>query len=97
LDIAEAKERVKLQIKVQKQQSARLAVKELEIARLKTRSEQLYLAITALSRFLIVKGLVSEEELAAFIAELDASDGNADGRLDFGDELPRPRLLFPKK
>lgn len=39
------------------------------------------LAIAALTRFLIAKGLVSGAELEEFIREVDAEDGELDGKM----------------
>ena len=39
------------------------------------------LAIAALTRFLVRKGVVSEEEFDEFIAAVDAEDGEVDGKI----------------
>ncbi|MGC4015916.1 MAG: hypothetical protein QM755_15535 [Luteolibacter sp.] len=55
-------------------QTAKIAQLEGELARQK-------LAVTALTRFLIAKGLVSETELQEFIHDVDFEDGVVDGKL----------------
>lgn len=56
------------------------------------------LAITALTRFIISKGLIAEEELAAFMREVDAEDGAVDGRMpvDVEDGRTRPGFVMGK-
>ena len=39
------------------------------------------LAITALTRFMLAKGLATESELDDFIREIDAEDGELDGKI----------------
>ena len=41
------------------------------------------LAITAVTRFLLAKGVISQEELEDFIEEVDAEDGELDGQIPF--------------
>jgi hypothetical protein len=53
------------------------------------------LAIQALTRFLIEKGMVNAAEFADFIAQIDAEDGVVDGRMEI-DSVTR-RLRFPAK
>jgi hypothetical protein len=90
MDILEAREVMAGQAALQIQQSKRVVDANLEIARLKRRNEQLHLAITALTKHLVAKGVVDAAELASFIEEIDRSDGKEDGMLAFEDKVPSP-------
>jgi hypothetical protein len=93
IDIMDAKEAMAGQAALQIQQSKGVVGANLEIARLRRRNEQLHLAITALTRHLITKGVVDAAELAAFIDEIDLMDGKVDGALAFEDKAPAPTLV----
>jgi hypothetical protein len=54
------------------------------------------LAVTALSRFLIEKGVIAESELADFLDIIDQEDGALDGKLEFADERMKPRVNLAK-
>ncbi len=68
-----------------------------EIDRLKNELGRQALAIQSLTRFLISKGVVKEEELARFITEIDAEDGIVDGKIAAGparaNQIPHPPLV----
>lgn len=93
MDIVETKEMMAGHAALQIQQSKHVVNANLEIARLRRRNEQLHLAITALTRHLVAKGVVDAAELAAFIDEIDLLDGKADGTLAFEDKAPAPTLV----
>lgn len=95
LDILDHAEKTETLEFVQRRHQSQLRVKDREIARLRTRTEKLHLAITALTRFLIDRGVVAEAELAAFLDEVDASDGKIDGKLAFEGETVK--LNVPEK
>lgn len=87
-------------------QSSELAGLRVELSKLKSQVQTQNLAITALSRFLIEKELISEEELAEFIDAVDQEDGTKDGKLTYSEgkelrlNLDRVRkateMRFPK-
>ena len=93
MDIEDTKEMVAGQAALQIQQSKHVVNANLEIARLRRRNEQLHLAITALTRHLVAKGVINGAELASFIDEIDLLDGKADGTLAFVDKAPAPTLV----
>lgn len=51
------------------------------------------LAIQALTRFLVAKGMISPGELEEFIREVDAEDGVTDGKMCI--DPVNGRLIFP--
>ncbi|QUE52811.1 hypothetical protein KBB96_07930 [Luteolibacter ambystomatis] len=65
------------------------------IARLKNELARQKLAVTALTRFLIAKGLVSEAELQEFIHDVDSEDGIVDGKMEIETVNGRQRLVRP--
>ncbi len=67
------------------------------ISRLKKRTEELNLAITALSRYLLEEKLINREKLVEFIEKIDLEDGQADGRLSYDDASSKPKLIIPEK
>lgn len=93
MDIEETKEMVAGQAAFQIQQGKHVVDAKIEIARLKRRNEQLHLAVTALTRHLVAKGVVDAAELAAFIDEIDGLDGKVDGTLALEDKAPAPTLV----
>lgn len=74
-------------------QRAALDRRRQELAALEIRTERLHLAVTALSRFLVSKGVIDPTELEAFIRQVDAEDGKIDGKL--AAEAPMSRSRFP--
>jgi len=68
----------------------RLRNKEEKIDQLTSELAQQRLATQALTRFLIAKNLVSEQELNEFIQEVDAEDGVVDGKLNASFTYKRP-------
>jgi hypothetical protein len=72
---------LKAQARKQAATSSRLYDTSLEIDRLKRQNGELRLAVVALTRFLIERGVVNQSELEAFIREIDAEDGKMDGTL----------------
>ena len=97
LDIVGTKEALRLQSNVNSQHSRKALSQDQQIAQLKARSERLHLAITALSRFLIDKDLINEDELDSFIKAIDEEDGELDGRLSMTDPSLKPKLVIPPK
>ena len=81
MDIADAENQIAFLEKRQKLASQALTSKELKISVLQAELERQRLATTALSRFLIEKGVIEEVELEEFIQEVDAEDGVIDGKL----------------
>jgi hypothetical protein len=68
-----------------------------EIDQLQNELGRQTLAIQALTRFLISKSIVKEEELARFITEIDAEDGTMDGKITAAPTrahpIPQPPLV----
>ena len=95
-DILESMERLEAIKSAQKSQSRRHSSQTTEIVRLTARTEKLHLAVTALSRFLIEKGVIAESELADFLDIIDQEDGALDGKLEFADERMKPRVNLAK-
>jgi hypothetical protein len=95
LDIADAEAEIASLRQAQSQSGQMLRGKELEIAGLKNELSRQKLAIQALTRFLIEKGVVNAAELDDFIAQIDAEDGVLDGKMEI-DAVTR-RLRFPAK
>lgn len=95
--IEENSEALAKQTAFQSLQSKRLSETNLEIARLKRRNEQLNLAVTSLSRYLIQKGVIDPAEFSSFIDQLDASDGRLDGSLALEKEVAKPVPVIGKQ
>ena len=95
LDIADAEAEIASLRRAHDQSGRMLRGKELEIAGLKDELGRQKLAIQALTRFLIEKGMVNAAELDDFIAQIDAEDGVVDGKMEI-DAVTR-RLRFPAK
>ena len=81
LDIEKTRSEVKDQAMQQAREASKLSTAALDIERLKRQNGELRLAVVALTRFLIRRGVVNEGELQAFIREIDAEDGKVDGGL----------------
>ena len=93
LDIADAEAEIeRIQRSQQRAENAVLS-KEREMAMLKNEVGRQKLAIQALTRFLIEKGMIRAAELEEFIAGIDAEDGVVDGRMEL-DPTTR-QLRFP--
>ncbi|MEO5917626.1 MAG: hypothetical protein ABIS50_25575 [Luteolibacter sp.] len=95
LDIADAEEDINRIQRTQQRAENALQSKEREIAMLKDELGRQKLAIQALTRFLIEKGIIASTELDNFIALIDAEDGAVDGKMEL-DPASR-RLRFPEK
>ena len=95
LDIADAEAEIASLRQAQYQSGRMLRGKEQELAGLKDELGRQKLAIQALTRFLIEKGMVKAAELDDFIAQIDAEDGVVDGKMEI-DAVTR-RLRFPAK
>ncbi len=95
IDIVEASNQLKCNENVQRIQRRNQSRQEMEIARLKARTERLHLAVTALSRYLVEKNLIAESDFRDFLDQIDREDGDPDGRLSFEDEGSKARLLVP--
>jgi hypothetical protein len=95
IDIVETSNQLKCNENVQRIQRRNQSMQEMEIARLKARTERLHLAVTALSRYLVEKNLIAESEFRDFLDQIDGEDGKSDGRLPFVDEASKPRLVVP--
>jgi len=96
LDIIETRDKLHAGEAARRMQRSAQSRNEMEIARLKARTEQLHLAITSLTRHLLDKKLIDESEFREFLDHLDLEDGKADGRLPFADELRKPKLIVPE-
>ena len=95
IDINDTICQVNAQAGVQARQRGDITSQAMELAMLKARTERLHLALAALSRFLVTKGVVNEAELKAFLDGIDREDGEADGKMPFGDKPAERRLLTP--
>ena len=71
-----------------------LRSRDSELSSVKAELGRQKLAVQALTRFLVSKGIVDQEELAGFIQEVDAEDGVIDGQMSI-DPVTR-RLKFPE-
>jgi hypothetical protein len=91
LDIEKTRSAVKDQAMQQARNTSKLFNAGIEIDRLKRQNGELRLAVVALTRFLIERGVVNEGELEAFIREIDAQDGTIDGSL----ASPPPKPAAP--
>lgn len=91
LDIADAEEDIAHLRDRQSDANSQTRQNERVILALRDELGKQKLALAALTRFLLAKGVVSEDELAAFIEEVDAEDGNLDGKIPF-EEKGRLRL-----
>ena len=79
--IDEHRTALKAQAEKQAATYSKLYDASVEIHRLKLQNGELRLAVVALTRFLIERGVVNESELEAFIRQIDAEDGKIDGSL----------------
>lgn len=95
LDIADAESEINRIERKQLHAESALNAKEREIAMLKDELGRQKLAIQALTRFLIEKGIIETSGLADFISQVDAEDGVSDGKMTI-DPTTR-RLQFQAK
>jgi len=79
--IDEQRTALRAQAMKQAESSSKLSSASTEIDRLKRQNGELRLAVVALTRFLIERGVVNEGELEAFIRKIDGEDGTIDGSL----------------
>ncbi|MEP4079524.1 hypothetical protein [Haloferula sp.] len=95
LDIADTEREIKSLKQQQRNSRATLAGKDHKILNLQAELSRQKLAIQALSRFLVAKGIIQQDELDDFISEVDAEDGELDGKMDLNSKSLK--LQFPKK
>ena len=93
LDIADTEVEID-RVKQQNRNTAnRLRHKEEKIDQLTCELAEQRLATQALTRFLIAKNLISEQELNEFIQEVDSEDGVVDGKLNASFRCPTNRQI----
>ena len=80
LDIADTEADIRALRNNHREGAKSLDEKTRVIDRLQNELGRQTLAIQALTRFLISKNIVKEEELSQFITEIDAEDGTVDGK-----------------
>jgi len=95
LDIADAEQQIESVRRSNARVRNQLAGKHLEISKLRCELGRQKLAIEALTRFLISKGIIEEAQLEDFIAGVDAEDGEVDGRLSFDASTGQLRMTVP--
>jgi multidrug resistance efflux pump len=95
LDIADAEAGIASLQRAHDRAERELESRERDITVLKQELGRQKLAIQALTRFLIEKGVVATAELDDFIAQIDAEDGVVDGRMELDSRTGR--LRFPEK
>jgi hypothetical protein len=95
LDIADAEAGIASLQRAHDRAERELGSRERDIIVLKQELGRQKLAIQALTRFLIEKGVVATAELDDFIAQIDAEDGVVDGRMELDSRTGR--LRFPEK
>jgi hypothetical protein len=81
LDIEKTRSEVKEQAMQQARNTSNLFNASMEIDRLKRQNGELRLAVVALTRFLVERGVVNQGDLEAFVHKIDAEDGSLDGSL----------------
>ncbi len=83
-------------LKMNQQQTTQdLFNRDRQVDKLKVEVERQKLAIQALTRFLIEKQLINEQELQDFIQQVDSEDGMIDGKISSGTS-GQPRFVFPE-
>ena len=92
LDIEDAEKSIGKVASKQRRTESQLRAKNVRIDRLTAELSQQKLAIQALTRFLVSKEMISEDELNAFIEKVDAEDGVIDGKMTL--DPNKPRLIF---
>ena len=93
LDIGDAEQEIGTLRRAQRDSRMAQAAKTRDLAFLRGEVERQKLAIEALTRFLVTRKVINVEELADFIAEVDAEDGIVDGKLALDDSTTRLRLV----
>ena len=93
LDIADAERSVSALRQSQQRTVKNLHARDRQIENLKDELERQKLAIQALTRFLVQKDLIDDQELQEFIESVDAEDGIVDGKMSI-DTSGKPRLVF---
>lgn len=79
--IDEQRTAIRAQARKQSATNLKLYDASMEIDSLKRQNGELRLAVVALTRFLIERGVVNQGELEAFTRQVDAEDGKLDGSL----------------
>lgn len=95
LDIEDAERTLARVKRRQAQASASIVSSSAQIAALREELGRQKLAVEALSRFLVSRGIVDERELDEFIQDVDAEDGAVDGKLAFEGSTGRLKLIIP--
>ncbi|MBB5350581.1 hypothetical protein HNR46_000809 [Haloferula luteola] len=95
LDISDTEQEIASLKEVQKCTTKSISDREDQIDQLLREVGTQKLAIQALTRFIVSKGIILQDELDDFIKEVDAEDGVIDGQMTI-DPSSR-RLHFPKK
>ncbi len=95
MDIEDAEADIAMIRRTNRELRTSIAAKGHHIGRLESELARQKLAIEALTRFLVAKGVVDQSELEAFIAEVDAEDGVTDGRLAIDPKSGRLKLKIP--
>ena len=86
LDIADAEREIAALRRQNRQSRSGVGRNERLLVAMRDELGRHKLALTALTRFLVAKGLATEEELDEFIREVDAEDGELDGKLPIVEE-----------
>ena len=93
LDIEDAERSVTALQRSQQKTVENLQRRDRHIDRIEDELARHKLATQALTRFLVQKGLIEEEELEEFIEAVDAEDGVVDGKMAL-DTGKKPHLRF---
>ncbi len=95
LDIADTEREIRSVKSATLRARSQLAAKHIQIAALRSELGRQKLAIEALTRFLVTKGIIDETELGEFIEVVDAEDGEIDGKLAFDGSTGKLRMIIP--
>ena len=95
LDIADAEADIERLRRANERAGLALRSSESEMEMLRNELGRQKLAVQALTRFLIDKGVVAAAELEEFIARIDAEDGVVDGKMEL--QPAKRRLVVPEK
>ena len=95
LDIEDTERDVARLHRKQETSARKLDAKNRQIEVLRNEIAELKLATHALTRFLIERGTIDEQELEQFISDVDAEDGIIDGKIAV--DLTTRRLRFAEK
>lgn len=93
LDIADAEQEIGTLRRAQRDSRRAHAAKTQELTFLRDEVERQKLALEALTRFLVTRKIIDEDQLADFIAEVDAEDGVVDGKLAIDQSTKRLKLV----